>query len=160
MDTAPLLKPEAAPSLSRPLGTYAATPPAEVARGMAITHDVLGTLAHEAASHGTRVGLVLVPARLQLNDTDFGHLQATARAAGHELLRDAATTRFREALAPLGLPVLDLLPILRAQPDPAGLFFRENIHFTPRGHAVVGAALAEFVTGIMDSPAATRAGQE
>ncbi len=139
------MRPEAAPSLSRPLGTYAANPPAEIARGLALTRDVLATLAREADARGTRVGLVLVPARLQLNDTDFAHLQASARAAGHELLRDAATTRFADALAPLGLPMLDLLPALRAQPDPAGLFFRENIHFTPRGHAVVAEALATFV---------------
>ena len=147
------LRPDAAPSLSRPLGTYAQRPPAEVARGMAITRDVIGTLAREAAARGTRVGLVLVPARLQLNDTDFGHLQATARAAGHELLRDAATARFAEALAPLGLPMLDLLPVLKAQPEPADLFFRENIHFTPRGHAVVCEALAAFVTSAFASPA-------
>ena len=141
------MRPDAAPSLSRPLGTYAANPPAEIARGLALTRDVLATLSREASARGARVALVLVPARLQLNDTDFAHLQASARAAGHELLRDAATTRFADALAPLGLPMLDLLPVLRAQPDPADLFFRENIHFTPRGHAVVGGSARDVRAG-------------
>ena len=55
--------------------------------------------------------------------------------------------RFARALAPLGLPTLDLLPVLRAEPEPAGLFFRENIHFTPRGHQVVADSLEGFLRG-------------
>ncbi len=70
------------------------------------------------------------------------------QAAGHELIRQAATERFRTALAPLRLPMLDLLPVIQAQPDPAGLFFQRNIHLTPRGHQVVGHALAGFVMGL------------
>jgi lysophospholipase L1-like esterase len=139
------LRPEQGPVLQRALTTYVPDPPADVTRGLALTRDTLGTLVREAGAEGTRVGLVLVPARFQLNDEDFGHLQAAARHAGQTLVRDAATARFAEALAPLGVPVFDLLPVLRAQPDPAGLFFRENIHFTPRGHAVVAAALEQFV---------------
>ena len=147
------MRPEAAPSLSRPLSTYATNPPAEVAKGMQITRDVLATLQREAAARGTRLGIVLIPARLQLNDLDFSYMQASARAAGQELIRDAATKRFTTALAPLGVPMLDLLPVLKAQPDPAGLFYKENIHLTPRGHEVVGRALAEFVGSAFASPA-------
>lgn len=135
----------AAPTISRPLTSYVSNPPAEVSRGIATTREVLRQMAEEAASRGTRVGLVLVPARFQLNDTDYGHMRQTVEAAGGTLVRDAATARFAEALAPLGLPMLDLLPVLRAQPDPARLFFEENIHFTVRGHAVVADALARFV---------------
>ena len=133
------------PTISRPLATYVAQPPEEVPRGIAKARDVLAQLAREAEARGTRVGLVLVPARFQLNDTDFGHMRRTVEAAGGTLLRDAATERFAAALAPLGLPMLDLLPGLRAQPQPAGLFFEQNIHFTVRGHQVVADALARFV---------------
>lgn len=135
----------AAPTISRPLTTYVERPPEEVSRGIAQVRDVLRQLAREAGDRGTRVGLVLVPARFQLNDTDYGHMRQTVEAAGGTLRRDAATERFAEALAPLGLPMLDLLPVLRAQPEPAGLFFEENIHFTVRGHQVVAEALARFV---------------
>jgi hypothetical protein len=45
------------------------------------------------------------------------------------------------------LPTLDLLPVLRQEDDPAGLFFRENIHFTTRGHRVVARALETFIAG-------------
>ena len=139
------LRPSEAPTVSRPLSTYIPQVPDEIARGLALTCDVIGRLRDEGAKDGTRVGIVLVPARFQLNDEDYGHLSRTVAAAGQQLLRDKATERFAEALAPLGLPMLDLLPVLRAQPDPAGLFFTQNVHFTVRGHAVVAEALARFV---------------
>jgi len=60
-------------------------------------------------------------------------------------VRDAATERFRDALTPLALPMTDLLPALRAQPNRHELFFQENVHLTPRGHVVVGEALLTFV---------------
>lgn len=146
------LRPEQGPVLQRALTTYVPNPPAEVVRGLEITRDTLATLVHEASARGTRVGLVLVPARFQLDDADFGHLQAAARHAGETLVRDAASARFAEALAPLRVPMLDLLPVLRAEAHPSDLFFRENIHFTPRGHAVVAAALERFVreTGLLE----------
>ena len=112
------MRPDAAPSLSRPL---APTPPIRLPRSRGASPSratCWRRCRDEADARGARVALVLVPARLQLNDTDYGHLQASARAAGHELVRDAATTRFADALAPLGLPMLDLLPVLRAAAGP------------------------------------------
>ena len=68
-------------------------------------------------------------------------------------MRNSATERFATALAPLGLPMLDLLPMLAAQPDRVGLFFQRNVHFTPRGHDVVADALFDFLeTSGLTSP--------
>ncbi len=139
------LRPAQAPTVSRPLTTYLPTASPEVQRGLELTRQILSQLDNEAGARGARVAVVLVPARFQLNDVDYGHLRKAVAAAGQELIRDKATERFAEALAPLGLPMLDLLPILRRQPDPSGLFFTENVHFTPRGHQVVAEALARFV---------------
>ena len=61
------------------------------------------------------------------------------------LVRNAATERFATALAPLGLPMIDLQPVLAAQPDRGGLFFQRNVHLTPRGHDVVAGALFDFL---------------
>ena len=60
-------------------------------------------------------------------------------------MRDAATERFASALAPLGVPTLDLLPVLARQPERSGLFFQRNVHLTPRGHDVVAGALFDFL---------------
>jgi lysophospholipase L1-like esterase len=141
----------------RPLATYLADPPAEVARGLAAAADAVGAVARLARQRGAATGVVLMPARFQVDDGDFERLAAAVRAAGGTLVRDAATERFRRALAPLGLPTLDLLPVLRGEPDPAGLFFQENVHLTPRGHRVVGDALARWLEheGLIESGAGT-----
>jgi lysophospholipase L1-like esterase len=73
-------------------------------------------------------------------------LKDAVAAAGGALVRDAATERFDRALAPLGIPRFDVLPALRrALPGP-DLFYQETVHLTPRGHAVVAAALDQFLT--------------
>ena len=86
-----------------------------------------------------------MPARFQTDDGDYGRLDAAVRSAGGTMLRYAATERFHDALAPTGLPIFDLLPVLQAQPDRGGRFFQRNIHLTRRGHAVVADALAGFL---------------
>jgi lysophospholipase L1-like esterase len=133
------------PTAERPLASYLADPPAEVEEGLGVARRAVGLIADAAAADGAATALVLMPARFQLDDADFGRLRDATAAAGAELVRDAATDRFGAALAPLGLPMLDLLPVLRAQPDPVGLFFQRNIHLTPRGHRVVAEALDDFL---------------
>ena len=66
-------------------------------------------------------------------------------AAGGSLIRDAATERFDQALAPLGMPQLDLLPALRGALPGPDLFYQETVHLTPRGHGVVAEALDRFI---------------
>jgi hypothetical protein len=148
-----------APVAQRPLMTYLGSPPPDVARGMALAADTFDRIRRRAAADGATTGFMLVPARFQLDDADYGRLAATVTANGGVLVRDAATARFADALAPLGAPTLDLLPVLREQPDPVGLFFKENIHFTARGHRVVAAALAQFLdTSGLLGPSHARAG--
>ena len=143
------LRPDTAgPGAERPLVAYLASPPVEVTRGLEVTRDAFGRIAAMAAKRGARTAIVLMPARFQVDDGDYGRLKERVEAAGHELIRQAATERFRTALTPLGLPMIDLLPVIQAQPEPAGLFFQRNIHLTPRGHQVVGHALAGFVMGL------------
>jgi lysophospholipase L1-like esterase len=138
---------DAAPVTQRPLMTYLDAPPRELDRGFEVSRQAIASIRDRAARIGARTGLVLVPARFQLEDEDYGRLAATVASNGGTMVRDAATDRFARALAPLGLPTLDLLPVLRQQPDPATLFFRENVHFTVRGHRVVGQALEQFLEG-------------
>ncbi len=133
------------PGPERPLASYLADPPEEVAEGLTVARRAIGLIAASADADGARTAVVLMPARFQVDDADFGRLAERARAAGGELVRDAATDRFRDALAPLALPTLDLLPRLRGEPDPVGLFFVRNIHLTVRGHTVVADALHRFL---------------
>ncbi|MEO6223972.1 MAG: GDSL-type esterase/lipase family protein, partial [Vicinamibacterales bacterium] len=133
------LRPDTAgPGAERPLASYLASPPVEVTRGLEVAREAYGRIAAMAAARGASTVIVLMPARFQLDDGDYGRLRDHVKAAGYELVRNAATDRFRAALAPLNLPMLDLLPVMQAQPSPAGLFFQRNIHLTPRGHELVG----------------------
>lgn len=145
---------EQTPVAQRPLMTYLKTPPPDVAKGLALAVDTFARIRDRAAAGGAATGFVLVPARFQLDDDDYGRLAATVASNGGTLARDAATERFATALAPLGAPMLDLLPVLRQQPDPVGLFFKENIHFTARGHRVVASALEQFLetSGLVAAP--------
>ena len=129
----------------RPLASYLKDPPAEVMHGFDVAARAFDLIAKRAAEDGASTGLVLMPARFQTDDGDYGRLAEAVRAAGGVLDRDAPTERFKHAIAPLGLPTFDLLPTLEAQPDRVGLFFQRNVHLTPRGHQVVGDALFGFL---------------
>jgi len=140
------------PGTERPLTSYLADPPEDVIDGFEVSRRAYGRIADEAAARQARTALVLMPARFQTDDADYGRLRDIVASAGGSLIRDAATDRFRTALAPLRLPILDLLPVLRAEPNRVELFFQRNVHLTPRGHRVVGQALADFVLALPRDP--------
>jgi len=129
----------------RPLASYLTDPPPIVQRGLDVTRLAFGKIATRAQGIGARTGVVLMPARFQTDDADYGHLDKAVRDAGGTLDRNGASRRFHDALAPLGLPMIDLQPVLFAQPDRAGLFFQRTVHLTSRGHAVVSDALFDFL---------------
>jgi hypothetical protein len=129
----------------RPLVTYMTDPPPIVERGLDITRRSVAQIAERARGMGASLGIALMPARFQVNDEDFRNWQATVRAAGSEIDRNGASRRFHDALAPLGLSIVDLQPVLFAQPNRAGIFFQRTVHLTPRGHDVVAGALFEFL---------------
>ena len=154
-----------------PLQSYAATPAPRIERGLEITRAAVSAIADHAASLGARTGVVLMPARFQVDDADYGRLRDAVAQAGGELVRDGATRRFDAALAPLPLPRVDVLPALRAAlPGPASsepqaasseqraassdLFVQQTVHLTPRGHRVVAEALERFLdgSGLLDAP--------
>ncbi len=138
-----------------PLQSYAAVAAPRIAEGLAITRQVVDQMILEADSAGARTAVVLMPARFQLDDADYGRLRAAVAEAGGELMRDGATARFREALAGSNAPVFDPLPAMRAVPPGPDLFFQQTVHLTPRGHEVVATALEGFLhrTGLLDPPA-------
>ncbi len=67
---------------------------------------------------------------------------------------DAPAAVLDEVLRVLGIPGCDLTGPLRAATDSGGLYFAYDGHWTPRGHAVVGSALASCLRPQVDAPAA------
>lgn len=128
-----------------PLQSYAADPAPWIAEGLTIARTAVARIGAAASRLHARTAIVLMPARFQLDDPDYGRLKIAVAGAGGELVRDAATDRFEATLAALPYPQLDLLDPLRAtQPGP-GLFFQANVHLTPYGHDVVASALEGFI---------------
>ena len=126
-----------------PLQSYAEHPAPRIAEGLRIARECIEQIAAEATAVGARTMVMLMPARFQVNDVDYGYLKAAVEAAGGRLLRDEATRRFDAAISPLGIPRFDALPPLRlAGPD---VFFLQTVHLTPRGHVVVADALEAFI---------------
>jgi lysophospholipase L1-like esterase len=128
-----------------PLQSYAASPAPRIAEGLRVVRASVDDIARTAATAGAATAVALMPARFQVDDGDYGRLREVVASTGGTLVRDAATARFEEALAPTGLPRVDLLPALRASLPGPDLFYQETVHLTPRGHAVVAAALDRFI---------------
>jgi len=138
------LSPSVAPP-EPPLQSYAARPAPRIAEGLAITRRSMHDIEQTASGAGAKAAIVLMPARFQVDDADYGRLKEIVAGTGGNLVRDAASARFQEALAPLGMPMADLLPALRAALPGPDLFYQETVHLTPRGHTVVAAALDRFI---------------
>ncbi len=129
----------------RPLISYLSDPPPILQQGLEVSRRAFQLIADRARGVGARTGIVLMPARFQTDDPDYGRLAEIVKSAGGTLVRNSASERFQSALAPIGAPMIDLQPILAAQPDRIGLFFQRNVHLTPRGHDVVAGALFDFL---------------
>lgn len=138
-----------------PLQSYARTPAPRIAHGLDVTRQCVQAINAEAEAAGARTAILLMPARFQLDDADYGRLRDTVAQSGGELVRDAASQRFDAAMATLPIPRLDALPALReALPGP-DLFFQNTVHLTPRGHEIVADALERFIheRHLLDDPA-------
>jgi lysophospholipase L1-like esterase len=144
-----------------PLQSYAADPAPRIAKGLAIVRRTVEELTEDAAAAGARTAVVLMPARFQVDDPDYGRLREGVRQAGGELVRDGATMRFDAALAGTSAPRFDPLPALRrALPGP-DLFFQQTVHLTPRGHEIVAEAIDRFLqdAGLLTKPAVRSGGR-
>ncbi|HEY8550848.1 MAG TPA: hypothetical protein VIL35_12900 [Vicinamibacterales bacterium] len=131
------------PAPERPVTTYLESPPDFIVRGLEVARRALGELVEETSRQGARMAIVLMPARFQLDPAEYERLRAVVEPMGGPLRMDAASERFAAALEPLGVPTIDMLPVLRRSPE--GQFFAGTVHLTPRGHETVAAALDAFI---------------
>ena len=125
--------------------TYATPVSLELARGLQVSREAIGRIAKGASAKGVPTAIVLMPARLQLDDDEFARMRALVEPAGYHMTVDGATILFEDALRPLGLPMLDLLPAFRGAADPRAVFFGSTVHLTPAGHQLAADALTTFL---------------
>jgi len=135
-----------------PLQSYAANPAPRIPEGLRISRDCVSAIADEGSRAGARTMVMLMPARFQVNDEDYGNLKAAVEQSGGRLVRDAATERFDRALADVPVPRLDVLPVLREGQRSADVFFQHTVHLTPLGHQIVAESMERFLRekGLID----------
>jgi hypothetical protein len=140
-----------------PLQSYAAHPVPRIEQGLAISRRAVEGIIAESSAAGARTAIVLMPARFQVDDPDYGRLRQSVLESGGELMRDGATKRFKQTLQGVNAPVFDPLPAMRAALPGPDLFFQQTVHLTPRGHEIVAAALEKFLRdGQLVEPAGAR----
>jgi lysophospholipase L1-like esterase len=133
------------PEIDPPLRTYLRDAPPEITKGVGVMKDAVSRLAALTRSQGARLVVVLLPARFQVDDGDYGRLQEIVERSGRTLERDGATERFKAALADLDVPVFDALPPLREAARQSDVFMQSTAHFTPFGHAALSGALERYL---------------
>ena len=112
-----------------------------------------------AAARELPTVVVLIPDPLQVDRSQW---RALTESLGLTPSADALDVPNRHLTAILErhrVPVLDLLPALRTQPDPASLYLPIDKHWTREGNRVAGVTLAEFLAdrGLVSAPGSTSA---
>ena len=125
--------------------TYASPEPLEITGGLEVSRTALRRIADDASDLHARTAIVLMPARFQLDAEELERLRGPVEQAGYRMDVDGASHRFASALAPLQLPMLDLLATFRSAPEPTTIFFASTAHLTPRGHAIAANAILAFL---------------
>lgn len=104
----------------------------------AVTGALLGALKADVEARGARLVLVAAPSDLQVRTDDWDRLLRSKKFQARDYDLEKPNRLLADFAAKLGLPLVDLLPeFRRAESESAGgLFFRQNRHWTPDGHAV------------------------
>ena len=112
--------------------------------------DSLEALDAIHASLGDRLLLVVIPDEFQVNDALYERLlenverrEVYDRDLPQRLLRDYAGAR--------GIPMLDLLPILRAAEPEGHTYHLRDTHWNARGNRIAGQAIADFILERLDT---------
>jgi hypothetical protein len=131
------------------------------AEGICLPHDSLYQAFFETllqikqAAGKTPVAFLVIPEEFQVEDDIWSEL---LHRTGKPLDRDLAQRTIVSWLKARHLPVLDLLPLLRAVPPMKDgrrhLYHSRNLHFNARGNELAGRAYARFVDSLLSvSPA-------
>ncbi|HMC54124.1 MAG TPA: hypothetical protein VKH19_03045 [Gemmatimonadaceae bacterium] len=112
----------------------------------------------EYAAGTTPLAFMIIPAAFQVDDSLWADVQRASRDSRD---RDLAHREIVAWLQCRGIPMLDLLPVLRAVPPLADgrrhLYHRNDTHFNARGNDVAGRALGQFIASWRSQRAAAPA---
>ncbi len=121
--------------LNIPLETTDFVVDADRASAWELTGALVREIRDRAASEGARSVVAIIPDQVQV--------EPGASVLGLEEVDYAVQERMRANCEPLGIPLVDLLPVLRDEGEGGGepLYYAKDRHLTARGHALVARAL-------------------
>jgi hypothetical protein len=99
--------------------------------------DALGEIKAWCDGHGARLAVVVFPTEAQVYPERWEDVRRRFALRDEDFDLDKPQRILSEYAARSGIPLIDLLPVLRAARGTGGpLYFRRDIHWTPRGHKV------------------------
>jgi hypothetical protein len=99
--------------------------------------QALGAIKAWCDGHGARLAVVVIPTEAQVYPERWDDVRRRFALRDEDFDLDKPQRILSEYAAASGIPLIDLLPVLRAARATGGpLYFRRDIHWTPRGHAV------------------------
>lgn len=130
--------------LGRHIPVYRDTLTRAWSEGWDVTEVILDSMRDVAAAHGAQFLLVDAPSKWEIYPDDWAELRSRHRLAESGWDLDGPRRRLAAIAERDGISYLDVRPALRASaPNGPRLFYRNDVHWTPAGHAVVARALAD-----------------
>jgi hypothetical protein len=111
------------------------------------TCQILGALADDVASHGSRLLVAYVPSKMEVSERDWGLTRLRYSIDEREWDRGKVVRELETAGGERGFPVLDLTPTLRAVDSPllGGPYHAHGGHWNALGHRTAAQAVARFL---------------
>ena len=119
------------------------------------SRQALAALAALSKHHGFRLGVVLIPTKLQLDPESARRLFEWLDVDPTTFDAEATDRFFTTVLRDYGIPFLNLRSTLKQETDTGDpLFIPDDGHFTPRGHEVAAGAICNFLVTerLLESP--------
>lgn len=113
-----------------------------------VTEALLARANASAKAINAELVVVCAPSQFQIYDDDWYRLIGTKRASIlAQYAQDAPNQRLAEATQRAGVRMLDLLPAIRAAAESSEtpLYFAEDGHWTPAGHALAARLVASYL---------------
>ncbi|MBO9394880.1 DUF5989 family protein [Caldilinea sp.] len=129
-------------------GVYASPIAEPWPQALLTTRAILEEFKREADQLGAPLRSVLIPSYEEVDDRQWSRvLQRYPAMQAHRWDTAQPAMLTKQIFDEVGIPLLDLTPIMRQSAEQGkNLYFRDDRHFTPEGHAVAAHTLATWLT--------------
>jgi lysophospholipase L1-like esterase len=132
-------------SAEKMMALHARVPSRDVDRELELTQDTLRRFAQAVQRTGAGFGVIIIPAHKQVSPTLWDETLSRHHLLAQAYTADQPDARLVNFARQAGIPVLDLLPVLRAHERQPLYYHGDSEHWQAAGHALVAGAIADFL---------------